>query len=45
MTKTSLQGWLVGVLGVPLSDLHPFWFLVVVIAHPGLNIRIGDSGS
>lgn len=45
MTEPSLQGWLVGVLGVPLSDLHPFWFLVVVIAHPGLNIHTGDSGS
>ena len=45
MTRTRLQGSLAGVPGEQLIHLNPFEPLMVVVAHPDLNVRGEDSVS
>lgn len=45
MTRARLQGYLAGVPGEQLIHLSPFELLMVVVAHPDLNVRGEDSVS
>lgn len=39
MTRAQLQGYLAGVPGEQLIHLNPFALLMVVVAHPDLNVH------
>ena len=45
MTRAQLQSYLAGVPGEQLIHLNPFALLMVVVAHPDLNVHGEDSVS